>query len=44
MMKPLLALAPRLMASSAIRGAIQRAWLRQQRPLRMGIADIRLRV
>lgn len=44
LMKPLLALVPHLMASAAIRGAIQRAWLRQQRPLRMGAADIRLRV
>lgn len=44
LMKPLLALVPHLMRSAAVRGAIERAWLRQQRPLRMGIADIRLRV
>ncbi len=44
LMKPLLALVPHLMASAVIRRGIQRAWLRQQRPLRMGVADVRLRV
>ncbi len=44
LMKPMLALVPRLMRSAAIRDAIQRAWLRQQRPLRMGVTEVRLRV
>ena len=44
LMKPMLALVPRMMGSDAIRGFIQKTWLRQQRPLRMGIADVRLRV
>ncbi len=44
LMKPLLALVPRLMRSEAMRGFIQKSWLRQQRPLRMGIADVQLRV
>ena len=44
LMKPMLALVPWMMRSDAIQGFIQRSWLRQQRPLRMGIADVRLRV
>jgi len=44
LMKPLLALVPRLMGSARLRGWIQRSWLRQQRPLRMGFADVQLRV
>ena len=44
LMKPLLALVPWLMRSEAIQAFIQKAWLRQQRPLRMGIAGVRLRV
>jgi 2-polyprenyl-6-methoxyphenol hydroxylase-like FAD-dependent oxidoreductase len=44
LMKPMLALVPWMMGSDAIRAFIERAWLRQQRPLRMGIADVRLRV
>ena len=44
LMKPMLALVPWMMRSDAIQGFIQATWLRQQRPLRMGIADVRLRV
>ena len=44
LMKPMLALVPWMMRSDAIRGFLQNAWLRQQRPLRMGIVDVRLRV
>ena len=44
LMKPMLALVPWMMRSGTIRGLIQRTWLRQQRPLRMGIADVRLGV
>lgn len=43
LMKPMLALVPWMMRSDAIQGFIQKTWLRQQRPLRMGIADVRLR-
>ena len=42
LMKPMLALVPWMMRSDAIKGFIQKTWLRQQRPLRMGIADVRL--
>jgi 2-polyprenyl-6-methoxyphenol hydroxylase-like FAD-dependent oxidoreductase len=44
LMKPMLALVPWLMRSDGMQGFVQRTWLRQQRPLRMGIADVRLRV
>ena len=44
LMKPMLALVPWVMRSDTIRGFIEKTWLRQQRPLRMGIADVRLRV
>jgi 2-polyprenyl-6-methoxyphenol hydroxylase-like FAD-dependent oxidoreductase len=44
LMKPMLALVPWMMRSAAFQGFIQTTWLRQQRPLRMGIADVRLRV
>lgn len=44
LMKPMLALVPRLMRSTAIRNAIQRTWLEQQRPLRMGVTEVHLRV
>jgi len=44
LMKPLLALVPRIMGSARLRGMIQKSWLRQQRPLRMGFADVQLRV
>ena len=44
LMKPMLALVPWLMRSGAIQGFIQKTWLRQQRPLRMGTADVHLRV
>jgi 2-polyprenyl-6-methoxyphenol hydroxylase-like FAD-dependent oxidoreductase len=44
LLRPMLAVVPRIMRSPAIQGFIQRAWLRQQRPLRMGITDVQLRV
>jgi len=44
LMKPMLALVPWMMRSDVIQDFIQKTWLRQQRPLRMGIADVRLRV
>lgn len=44
LMKPLLALVPWLLRSDALQGFIQRSWLRQQRPLRMGSVAVRLRV
>jgi 2-polyprenyl-6-methoxyphenol hydroxylase-like FAD-dependent oxidoreductase len=44
LMKPLLALVPALMRSRALQGLIQRSWLRQQRPLRMGVTEVRLRI
>lgn len=44
LMKPLLALVPWMMRSPAAQRFIQQSWLRQQRPLRMGSADVRLRV
>jgi 2-polyprenyl-6-methoxyphenol hydroxylase-like FAD-dependent oxidoreductase len=44
LMKPMLALVPWMMRSDAIQGVIRKTWLRQQRPLRMGIADVCLRV
>ena len=40
LMKPLLAIAPLLTR----RRFVQRAWLRQQHPLRFGVTDVRLRV
>jgi hypothetical protein len=39
-----LKLIPWLMRSEAIQTLIQRTWLRQQRPLRMGITEVRLEV
>jgi len=44
LMRPLLALVPWLTRSEAIQGLIRRSWLRQQRPLRMGISEVRLAV
>jgi 2-polyprenyl-6-methoxyphenol hydroxylase-like FAD-dependent oxidoreductase len=44
LLRPMLAVVPRIMRSPAIQGFIQRAWLRQQRPLRIGITDVQLRV
>jgi 2-polyprenyl-6-methoxyphenol hydroxylase-like FAD-dependent oxidoreductase len=44
LMRPMLALVPWLMRSPAIQELIQTAWLRQQRPLRMGITPVRLAV
>lgn len=44
LMAPLLKLIPALTRSPAIQGWIQRSWLRQQRPLRMGISEVRLEV
>lgn len=44
LMKPALALVPVMMRSTAIQGFIQKSWLRQQKPLRMGSREVRLRV
>jgi 2-polyprenyl-6-methoxyphenol hydroxylase-like FAD-dependent oxidoreductase len=44
LMRPLLALVPWLMRSERIQGLIQTSWLRQQRPLRMGVCEVRLAV
>lgn len=44
LMAPLLKLIPAMTRSPAIQGWIQRTWLRQQRPLRMGISEVRLEV
>jgi 2-polyprenyl-6-methoxyphenol hydroxylase-like FAD-dependent oxidoreductase len=44
LMRPLLGLVPWLTRSEAIQGWIQRSWLRQQRPLRMGSVEVRLSV
>lgn len=44
LMRPLLALVPALMRSPRLQTAIQRSWLRQQRPLRMGVTKVTLTV
>ncbi len=44
LMNPLLKLAPLIVKSSFVRGLVQRSWARQQRPLRFGVADVKLRV
>jgi 2-polyprenyl-6-methoxyphenol hydroxylase-like FAD-dependent oxidoreductase len=44
LMKPMLALVPWMMRPAVLRRFIRRSWLCQQRPLRMGVADVHLRV
>ena len=41
---PMLKLGPRMMRSEAVRGWVERTWLRQQRPLRMGVTEVHLQV
>jgi 2-polyprenyl-6-methoxyphenol hydroxylase-like FAD-dependent oxidoreductase len=44
LLKPMLALAPWLLRSKAMQRLVQTSWRRQQRPLRMGFSEVRLRV